>query len=126
MVYTREGGRLGLAGLIPPNKKVCLGQRMMLFRAAPNAALNAFVWGFLHSSAIYRTVVAMSGGGAAPRVNIKQLRRIGTICPPLTKQKLFEEAVEAVERQRTSQRSHLDELDTLFASLQSRAFRGDL
>ena len=34
--------------------------------------------------------------------------------------------VESVERQKASQRAHLDELETLFASLQSRAFRGEL
>jgi type I restriction enzyme S subunit len=126
VVYTREGGRLGLAGLVPPNKKVCLGQRMMLFRAAPDVALSIFLWSFLNSPAIYRQVLAMSGGGAAPRVNIKQVKGIETICPPLTQQKLFGKIVEAVEGQSAIQRAHLAELDTLFASLQSRAFRGDL
>ena len=32
----------------------------------------------------------------------------------------------SVEQQRTRQRAHLAELDNLFASLQSRAFRRDL
>ena len=38
----------------------------------------------------------------------------------------FAAIVESVEQQKASQRAHLAELDTLFASLQSRAFRGDL
>ena len=46
--------------------------------------------------------------------------------PPLDLQHRFAAIVESVEQQRTSQRAHLAELDTLFASLQSRAFRGDL
>ena len=37
-----------------------------------------------------------------------------------------EYCVESVEQQKASQRAHLAELDTLFASLQSRAFKGDL
>ena len=46
--------------------------------------------------------------------------------PPLDLQRRFSAIVESVECQKASQRAHLDELDTLFASLQSRAFRGDL
>ena len=46
--------------------------------------------------------------------------------PPVDLQHRFAAIAESVERQKTSQRAHLAELDTLFASLQSRAFRGDL
>ena len=46
--------------------------------------------------------------------------------PPLDIQHRFAAIVESVEHQKASQRAHLAELDTLFASLQSRAFRGDL
>jgi type I restriction enzyme S subunit len=46
--------------------------------------------------------------------------------PPRPLQDRFAAIVESVEQQRASQRAHLDELDTLFASLQSRAFRGEL
>ena len=46
--------------------------------------------------------------------------------PPTSLQSRFAAIAESVEQQKTSQRAHLAELDTLFASLQSRAFRGDL
>ena len=46
--------------------------------------------------------------------------------PPLDVQQRYATIAESVERQKASQRAHLAELDTLFASLQSRAFRGDL
>ena len=46
--------------------------------------------------------------------------------PPLDLQRRFAAIVESVEQQMARQRAHLAELDTLFASLQSRAFRGDL
>lgn len=45
---------------------------------------------------------------------------------PLYLQQRFATIVESIEQQKTTQRAHLAELDTLFASLQSRAFRGDL
>lgn len=46
--------------------------------------------------------------------------------PPLDLQRRFASIVEAAERQKAKMRAHLDELDTLFASLQSRAFKGEL
>ena len=46
--------------------------------------------------------------------------------PPASLQSHFAAIAESVELQRASQHAHLAELDTLFASLQSRAFRGDL
>lgn len=126
VIYTREGGRLGLAALVPPNRKICLGQRMMLFDADQKRATNSFMWGFLNTPSIYQHVNAMSGGGAAPRVNIKQLRKIEAICPPLRTQHMFDRFVRSVEGASALHRKHLAELDALFASLQSRAFRGEL
>ena len=46
--------------------------------------------------------------------------------PPFDEQNRFAAIVESIEKQEASQRAHMAELDTLFASLQSRAFRGDL
>ena len=46
--------------------------------------------------------------------------------PSLDLQHRFAAVVESVERQKARQHAHLAELDTLFASLQSRAFRGEL
>ena len=54
------------------------------------------------------------------------LNRMPILVPPLDLQHRFATVVESIEEQKASQRSHMAELDTLFASLQSRAFRGDL
>jgi type I restriction enzyme S subunit len=63
---------------------------------------------------------------ANPSLNRNNLHPVEVLWPPLDLQRRFAAIVESVERQKASQRAHLDELDTLFASLQSRAFRGDL
>ena len=46
--------------------------------------------------------------------------------PPLSLQKEFACRVEAIEQLKATQRDSLAQLDALFASLQDRAFRGDL
>ena len=54
------------------------------------------------------------------------LNRMPILVPPLDLQHRFAAIVESVEHQKARQRAHLAKLDTLFASLQSRAFRGEL
>ena len=59
-------------------------------------------------------------------LNMRIIKALPIPAPPLDLQHRFAAIVESVERQRARQRAHLAELDTLFASLQSRAFRGEL
>lgn len=54
------------------------------------------------------------------------LMKVKVVLPPRDLQLPFAAVVESIEQQKATQRAHLSELDTLFASLQSRAFRGDL
>ena len=60
------------------------------------------------------------------KVNQRLLSSIVFPVPPVDLQHRFAGIVESAGRQWTSQLAHLAELDTLFASLQTRAFRGDL
>ena len=55
-----------------------------------------------------------------------KLKRVPVPQPPLEIQRRFAAIAQSIEHQKATQRAHLAELDTLFASLQSRAFRGDL
>ena len=64
--------------------------------------------------------------GVKAGLNFNDVKSIRLTNPPLDLQHRFAASVESVEQQKTRQRAHLAELDTLFASLQSRAFRGDL
>ena len=59
-------------------------------------------------------------------LNTTRLKSLVVPLPHLDLQHHFAAIVQSVAQQRTRQRAHLAELDTLFASLQSRAFRGDL
>jgi type I restriction enzyme S subunit len=59
-------------------------------------------------------------------INKRQLSRFPLLVAPLDLQRRFAAIVESVEQQKTRMRTHLAELDTLFACLQSRAFNGEL
>ncbi|QDU82620.1 EcoKI restriction-modification system protein HsdS [Polystyrenella longa] len=61
-----------------------------------------------------------------PYLNKTNCNSIPIIVPPLDLQRRFATIVETVEQQKARMRSHLAELHALFASLQSRAFKGEI
>ena len=65
-------------------------------------------------------------GAIFQNLTTRDIKAMRLPTPTIDLQHRFAAIVQSVEQQKTSQRAHLAELDTLFASLQSRAFRGDL
>lgn len=61
-----------------------------------------------------------------PTLNIKQIAQTQVLSPPLIHQQAFATRIQAVEALKTQHRAALTELDALFASLQHRAFQGEL
>ena len=88
----------------------------------PNS--TPYLFQFLKYS--YHRLRGESRGGNQENLNMRIVRAFAVPVPPLDVQQRYATIAESVEKQKTRQRSHLAELDTLFASLQSHAFRGDL
>lgn len=63
---------------------------------------------------------------ARANINLEILRPFLILSPPYELQRRFATIAQSIETQKTRLRAHLAELDTLFASLQSRAFNGEL
>jgi type I restriction enzyme, S subunit len=61
-----------------------------------------------------------------PHISPTEVKDFPVIAPPFELQTRFASIVEAIEQQKARLKAHLAELDTLFASLQSRAFNGEL
>jgi type I restriction enzyme S subunit len=59
-------------------------------------------------------------------INASEFKAISIPIPPFDLQTRFASIIEYIEQQKARQKAHLAELDTLFASLQSRAFNGEL
>lgn len=67
-----------------------------------------------------------SKGSNTKYITMGILNNMPILLPSLSLQQKFAEIVEAIEAQKTRLQAHLAELDTLFASLQQRAFNGEL
>jgi len=95
-----------------PNQDVCDGRWLYSLLASDRGKL----------------LLQRAGGQTAVQFNInaKQASALQIPVPPMPMQRQFVAAAEGIERQAELARAHLAELDNLFASLQHRAFRGEL
>ena len=64
--------------------------------------------------------------GVKAGLNFDDIRSFVVPLPPIELQREFARRVDAVQKLKTAQRASLAELDVLFASVQHRAFRGEL
>ena len=89
--------------------------------------LPEFMHAYFLEHPIARRYLEQSAKGAIMSgLNMRIIKTLPIPAVPLDLQHRFAAIVQSVEQQKANQRAHLAELDTLFASLQSRAFRGDL
>ena len=101
----------------------------LIFRLRLNSGIEpTFLWQLLIQPKQRQVIQKLAGGsaGSMPNISKAKLKTVELIKPRLDLQRRFAAAVETVEQQKGLHRAHLAELNTLFASLQARAFRGDL
>jgi type I restriction enzyme S subunit len=85
-----------------------------------------FVCALLNQPATERMAHDLMQGQTRVRISMGRLRGLEVPLPPIDLQREFARRVAAVEKLKTAQRAALAELDALFASLQHRAFCGEL
>jgi type I restriction enzyme S subunit len=68
----------------------------------------------------------MQYGQTKPGLNFEQIQRFQILIPPIVLQQEFALRLAAVEKLRAAHRASLAQLDALFASIQHRAFSGEL
>ena len=85
-----------------------------------------YVCWLLNNTRMVAMALRLVRGQTRGRISLGRLKELQIHLPPIALQLRFAAIVKSVEQQKASQRAHLAELDTFFASLQSSAFRGDL
>lgn len=79
IIYSREGERFGIGAPIPEGAKVCLAQRVMLFRA--KATPGYLMWA-LNSSSTYNQAQQDCIGSTSPHVNVDTIKNFILAWPP--------------------------------------------
>ncbi len=75
---------------------------------------------------IQREVKALAKGATLIKINLKDLRELRIIKPPVKLQNQFAERVQAIEAQKQQAQLELNKSEELFNSLLQRAFKGEL
>ena len=120
-------GEMGRCAIVSDTEAGMLcGTGSLFFRPHPDELSSLFLARTFSSESMKRLLEGLSQGVTMPNLNRTMIEGLKVGLPPLDLQRGFAAIVESIEQQKARQRAHLAELDTLFASLQSRAFRGNL
>jgi type I restriction enzyme, S subunit len=118
-------GHVGRLAIVPPE----LDQANITqdtARLAIRDASTIFVRECLRMQSFQEWMARHTKGVAVKGINLSDVKMMPVITPPRSAQDNFANQARAVEKMKAEQRVSLAELDELFASLQHRAFRGEL
>ena len=124
VVITTEAP-MGEVALVP-DYKAAFAQRLLVLQPDETKVKSIYLMWALTMPFVIRQLRQRSTGSTVTGIRSREFKKVNLPIPSLNLQRRFAAIVESVEHQKVSQRAHLAELDNLFASLQSRAFRGDL
>jgi type I restriction enzyme S subunit len=125
ILYTK-GGTTGIAARVVTSELFAVWVHIALLKPIIEKVHPTWLEGMLNSSYCYTQSQRYTHGIANRDLGLKRMVKIKMYLPPLDLQRRFATIVESVEQQKARLRAHLAELDTLFASLQHRAFNGEL
>lgn len=116
---------LGRTAVVPEGLgKAYINQHLSILRT--RQLIPRFLSAYVASPVGQRQVVERNRHGVKAGLNFDDIRSFIVPLPPRELQHEFSRRVTVVERLKTEQRAFLTKLDTLFISLQHRAFRGEL
>lgn len=121
-----RSGQPGTAAVVPSELDGVNAIDLLI--ATPNTAKvdPSYLCFYFNSDGGKRMALGAQRGQVQKHLNVGSLKEAPIPIPPLTLQRSFARRITAIETLKSRHRAALAELDTLFASLQHRAFRGEL
>ena len=131
LVLVREGGGTGKAGIVEPDQKFSLGQRVMMLRPNKELVLSKFLLYQWLSPLIFQDqIIERMKGSASPHLNIRALKKFNFLLPPLDEQRrivTYLDYLQAkIDSQKYLQAQTQTEFDALLPSILDKAFKGEL
>ena len=122
-----EGGEVGRTAIWHgAHDRIYFQKALHRVRLDPTVAVPEYVFQLMWFMAKNGGFRDLTTSATIAHLTGVKLKRLPCPRPPLELQHRYAAIVESVEQQKGCHGAHLAELDTLFASLQSRAFRGNL
>lgn len=125
ILYTK-GGTTGIAARVNTSKPFAIWVHVALLKPIIDVVNPMWLESMLNSSYCYAQSQRFTHGIANRDLGLKRMVKITIFLPPLHLQQRFASIVESIEKQKERLRDQLSQMDTLFSSLQQRAFNGEL
>ena len=123
LIFANCGVSLGFARILKISG--CIHDGWLSIEDIPEMRLNkVFLLKLINAVTMYFRVTAPQG--TQPNLNTGIMKDFLTITPPIDLQRRFEAIIISIQNQQLKMAQSQDKLNTIFASLQHRAFRGEL
>jgi type I restriction enzyme S subunit len=127
VLIAKVGDPPGIAALYPLGEPPgIVTQDVIRIRLNRDTALPQYIAAYLNSSVGKHIIAGIIVRSTRSRFSLGDFKRLEIRLPPIESQREFVRRVEAIEQLKAIHRESLAQLDALFASLQHRAFRGNL
>jgi type I restriction enzyme S subunit len=126
VLYTKVGATYGRPALVDTDKEFSLYVSVCLIKPERKLVDSHFLNAVLGTAAIKKQADRRIKGIGVPDLHLDQIQNLRIPLPTMEKQRQFAERAASVQNQKNIHLQSLAELDSLFASLQQRAFRGEL
>ena len=124
-ILLAKNGTTGVAALVDRDVVFDIYVSLALLRPGPKL-IPSYLLAAINSQATKRQFTGALKGIGVPNLHLVDIRSATIPVPPTEIQREFSNRLDEIDILRESHRAHLTKLDALFASLQHRAFRGEL
>lgn len=125
VLLTREAP-VGETGILDSDDNVFLGQRLMLYRTNLKVMVPEYLLFSFQSPFLQNQFSKHGSGSTVKHLPLPACRNFQILLPPIKILNEFATRITIIENLKANYLKSLAELDALFASLQHRAFRGEL
>jgi type I restriction enzyme, S subunit len=126
ILLVSRGATIGRLCTVNFSEEFCLMGSVILIKLSNSVIESKYLERLLKHPSMYSKLFNTSGSSAQQAIYLKDLKTLKCLLPPLPLQQEFARRVEAIAKLKANHRESLAKLDALFASLQHRAFRGEL
>jgi type I restriction enzyme S subunit len=126
LLFARTGATVGKIALISKSDPVCIPGAYFIRLRFPDSVDPTFAWYTLRSAPVQKIIAERSRQSAQQNFSGPGLRRLPFVIPTAAEQAAFAAQIAKSQKSKAYYREQIAAFDSLFSSLQSRAFSGQL
>jgi type I restriction enzyme S subunit len=125
-ILITKDGTIGRCAILESDERLCINQSVCLVKLRKDSVEPKYVLHYLLSAAVQSRIDGMKKGNSIPHLQITELARFPISLPPKAQQLTFIDRVAGIQNIQQRAEIAVGASDALFASLQHRAFSGQL